>query len=40
MPDDNANTDDGDLWPVAYALMNWSPAVEKKVTELVKAAVS
>jgi uncharacterized protein YdhG (YjbR/CyaY superfamily) len=35
-----ANLDDGDLWPVSYALQKWSPAVEKKVTELVKAAVS
>jgi uncharacterized protein YdhG (YjbR/CyaY superfamily) len=37
---DSANLDDGDLWPVAYALQKWSPAVEKKVVELVKAAVS
>jgi len=37
---DQANLDDGDLWPVAYALHRWSPAVEKRVTELVKAAVS
>ena len=37
---DSANLDDGDLWPVAYALQQWSPAVEKKVAELVKAAVS
>ena len=37
---DAANLDDGDLWPVSYALMNWSPAVEKKVVELVKAAIS
>ena len=37
---DAANLDDGDLWPVAYALMEWSPAVEKKVTELVRAAIS
>src|SRR5512144_1962006 len=37
---DAANLDDGDLWPVSYALMKWSPAVEKKVAELVKAAVS
>ena len=37
---DTANLDDGDLWPVAYALQNWSAAVEKKVVELVKAAVS
>jgi len=37
---DSANLDDGDLWPVSYALVRWSPAVEKKVTELVKAAIS
>ena len=37
---DTASLDDGDLWPVAYALTRWSAAVEKKVTELVKAAVS
>jgi len=37
---DTANLDDGDLWPVAYALMSWSPAVEKQVVKLVKAAVS
>ncbi|MEH1165215.1 hypothetical protein V6V47_07500 [Micromonospora sp. CPCC 205539] len=37
---DAATLDDGDLWPVAYALQKWSPAVEKKVIELVKAAVS
>ena len=33
-----ANLDDGDLWPVSYALKKWSPAVEKKVAALVKAA--
>jgi len=37
---DTANLDDGDLWPVSYALQHWSAAVEKKVAELVKAAVS
>jgi uncharacterized protein YdhG (YjbR/CyaY superfamily) len=37
---DAAALDDGDIWPVAYALARWSPAVEKKVTELVRAAVS
>ena len=37
---DTANLDDGDLWPVSYALLKWSPVVEKKVVELVKAAVS
>jgi uncharacterized protein YdhG (YjbR/CyaY superfamily) len=37
---DTANLDDGDLWPVSYALTKWSPVVEKKVVELVKAAIS
>jgi uncharacterized protein YdhG (YjbR/CyaY superfamily) len=37
---DTANLDDGDLWPVSYALQKWSAAVENKVAELVKAAVS
>ena len=37
---DTANLDDGDVWPVTYALRKWSPAVEKKVAELVKAAIS
>jgi uncharacterized protein YdhG (YjbR/CyaY superfamily) len=37
---DTANLDDGDMWPVGYALKDWSPAVEKKVTQLVKAAIS
>jgi uncharacterized protein YdhG (YjbR/CyaY superfamily) len=37
---DSANLDDGDLWPVAYALQRWSPTVEEKVTALVKVAVS
>ncbi|MET0418112.1 MAG: hypothetical protein ABW022_19040 [Actinoplanes sp.] len=35
---DAANLDDGDIWPVAYALQHWSPAVEKKVVALVKQA--
>ena len=33
-----ANLDDGDIWPVSYALAQWSPAVEKKVVKLVKTA--
>ena len=37
---DSANLDDGDLWPVSYALQKWTPAVEKKVVEIVKAAIS
>src|SRR4051812_42031150 len=37
---DTANLDDGDLWPVSYALRKWSPEVEQKVVELVQAAIS
>jgi uncharacterized protein YdhG (YjbR/CyaY superfamily) len=36
---DTAHLDDGALWPVAYALVEWTPAVEKRVITLVKAAV-
>jgi uncharacterized protein YdhG (YjbR/CyaY superfamily) len=37
---DAANLDDGDIWATSYALQKWTPAVEKKVVALVKAAVS
>jgi uncharacterized protein YdhG (YjbR/CyaY superfamily) len=36
---DTANLDDGDLWPSAFALKAWTPAVEERVGALVKAAV-
>lgn len=37
---ETAHLDDGDMWPVSYALTDWSPAVEKKVAALVTAAIS
>ena len=37
---EHANLDDGDLWPVSYALTAWSPEVEERVVALVRAAVS
>ncbi len=37
---DTAKLDDGDLWPTSYALQKWSPTVEKRVTALVRAAIS
>ena len=37
---DAANLDDGDVWPVSFALPTWTPATEQKVTELMRAAVS
>jgi uncharacterized protein YdhG (YjbR/CyaY superfamily) len=35
---DTAHLDDGDMWPTTFALVRWSPAVERKVVALVKAA--
>jgi uncharacterized protein YdhG (YjbR/CyaY superfamily) len=37
---DPARLDDGDLWPVSYALVTWTPAVEEKLAALVRTAVS
>jgi uncharacterized protein YdhG (YjbR/CyaY superfamily) len=36
---DNANLDDGSMWPVAYALPKLTTADEKKIRALVKKAV-
>lgn len=38
--EDRANLDDGDMWPVGFAVRSWTPAVEERVTELVRAAVA
>jgi uncharacterized protein YdhG (YjbR/CyaY superfamily) len=35
-----ANLDDGDMWPASFALVRWSPEVEKRVAALVRAAVA
>jgi uncharacterized protein YdhG (YjbR/CyaY superfamily) len=37
---DAANLDDGDMWPASFAIVKWSPAVEKTIVELVRAAIS
>ncbi len=37
---DNANLDDGSMWPVAYALPKLTAADEAKIRKLVKKAVS
>ena len=37
---DSAHLDDGDVWPVGFAIVSWTPAVEKKVAELMARAVS
>ncbi len=37
---DKANLDDGDLWPVVFALKKLGPAEEAKIAALLKRAVS
>ena len=37
---DTAHLNDGDMWPIAFALTKWTPTVEKRVAELVRTAVS
>src|SRR4051794_5994543 len=37
---DSARLDDGEMWPVGFALTTWTPEMEKRITELVRAAVS
>ncbi len=37
---DSANLDDGSSWPTAYALKELTPAVEAKIADLIKKAVS
>jgi uncharacterized protein YdhG (YjbR/CyaY superfamily) len=37
---DEANLDEDGMWPTAYAITELSPAVEAKITALVKRAVS
>jgi uncharacterized protein YdhG (YjbR/CyaY superfamily) len=37
---DSARLDDGEMWPVSFAVTEWTPAVEKKIAELVAAAIA
>ncbi|MBL8146924.1 MAG: DUF1801 domain-containing protein [Anaerolineae bacterium] len=37
---DSARLDDGDFWPVAFALKELTPAIEAKIAAIVKKAVS
>ena len=38
--EDAATLDDGPMWPVVFAIVEWTPAVEKKVVALVKTATA
>jgi len=37
--EDRAALDDGDMWPIGFAVHSWTPAVEQRLTELVRKAV-
>ncbi|BEP16352.1 DUF1801 domain-containing protein [Acidothermaceae bacterium B102] len=37
---DAAHLDEGDVWPVSFALVTWTPAVERAVVKLVQASVA
>ncbi|GAA5210185.1 hypothetical protein [Microbacterium kyungheense] len=38
--DDPAHLDDGDVWPVSYAVLAWNADIEAKFRDLVKTAAS
>lgn len=38
--EDRAHLDDGDLWPIGFAVRAWTPGVAQRVTDLVRTAVS
>lgn len=38
--DESAHLDDGDTWPVSYAVVAWNADIEAKFRELVKTAAS
>ncbi len=37
--EDAASLDESPMWPVVFAIVDWTPAVEKKVGALIEAAV-
>jgi hypothetical protein len=39
-PDQWWGPDDGEMWPVTFAIVDWTDAVAARVEELVRAAVS
>ena len=36
---DRARLDDGDMWPVTFAIVNWTDTVEDRLEELVRTAI-
>jgi uncharacterized protein YdhG (YjbR/CyaY superfamily) len=38
--EDRANLDDGDMWPIGFAVRTWTPAIEEQYSKLVASAVA
>jgi uncharacterized protein YdhG (YjbR/CyaY superfamily) len=38
--EDRADLDDGDMWPVGFALRSWTPEVEERLTKVVQKATA
>jgi uncharacterized protein YdhG (YjbR/CyaY superfamily) len=38
--EDRANLDDGDFWPIGFAVRTWTPAIEQRYSDLVASAVA
>jgi uncharacterized protein YdhG (YjbR/CyaY superfamily) len=36
---EHASLDDGNLWPTSFAILKWTPVIEKQLTSLIKQAV-
>lgn len=37
--EDRANLDDGEMWPIGFAVRSWTPAIERRLSDLVATAV-
>lgn len=37
---DNARLDDGDMWPVSFAITDWTDTVEQRIEELIRTATN
>jgi len=37
---DSAQLDDGDMWPTSFAVLGWSAAVEKEVSDIILRAIA
>ena len=38
--EDRATLDDGDMWPIGFAVRSWTPAIERRLSDLIATAVA